>query len=44
MMRENFTFQKEINKLSKLGNFEASQQQTDPPFQKKQKSLILGIL
>ena len=46
MKKENFTFWKEINKLFKLEKFRASQQQTEisPPFQKIQKSLVLGIL
>ena len=39
MIRENFTFWREINKLSKLGKFGASQLQTDPPFQKKKRAL-----
>ena len=40
MIRENFTFWREINKLSKLGKFGASQLQTDPPFQKKKEPCI----
>ena len=44
MKRENFTFWREIKKLSKLGKFRASQQQTEisPPFQKKTKEPCIG--